>query len=100
MNFNAWRARVRARKASGEIPNTKAKPRDTAHGAIPFFSLHWDSLRDGFRISASANSSGQSAGRGISLIEAEKSKSMASLRLLSAKRATVTASDNLAIPGV
>ena len=61
MNLNAWRARTRARKASGETPNTEAKPRDTVHGGIPLFSPQRDSLRHGFRIIAAANSSGQSA---------------------------------------
>ena len=78
MRFKAWRARARARKVSGETPNTKPKSLDKVHGAMPFASPHRDSLRDGFRISAAANSSGQSEGCSVLLIAREKSNSRAS----------------------
>jgi hypothetical protein len=89
---------MRARKASGEIPKTNPKPRDTAQGGIPFFSPQGDSWRDGFRIRAAASSSGQSAGWGVALMAIEKSKSTASRQLLSARRAMESASATRAIP--
>src|SRR5260370_27700261 len=83
----------------GKLPNNNPKPRDTAHGAISFVSPHRDSLRDGFRISAATNSSGQSAGCDFLLIAQEKSTSTASLQLLSARRTMASGSATLAIPG-
>src|SRR5208283_4244684 len=96
--FQAWRVRARALRAEGETSNTRAKPRDRAHGAIFLISLQCDKLRDGYRIRAAASSSGQSQHSGSCIPASERSSSAASALFLSAIRTIASGSSILPQP--
>jgi len=81
------------------MPKTCAKPLDTAQAVNPAASLHSDKRRDGFRIIAAANLSGQSKFRQSRIIWVDRRRAAASVTSLSAALTIESTSLTLAIPG-